>query len=131
MVTTSPSRTANRPATTALLVGALILGALLDFAHIGAAQSGAYIPTWILVLKVVFGIGALAAAAGLVVRQRWAAPLALIIAVPNLALGLWGFSQSLIDAGSTAEKVVTGLGVLISLIVIALAAPRASRRAVA
>lgn len=132
-ITTATSRTTTtgRPAFATAATVALILGALLDFAHIAAYMSGADIPAGILALKVALGVAALAAAAGLWGRKRWAVPVALVVAVLNLLLGVSGFVMSLAESGSTAEKVVTGLGALLSLAVIALAAPLVRRRAVA
>ena len=130
-ITTTTSTTAGRPAFVTAAAVALVLSALLDFAHIGAYWSGADIPAGVLALKVALGVAALAAAAGLWGRQRWAVPLALVVAVLNLLLSAWGLVESLVESGSTAEKVVTGLGVLLSLAVIALVAPLAGRRAVA
>lgn len=129
MATSDPIMTTNRPAFVTAMAVALVLGALLDFAHIAAYLSGADIPAGILALKVALGVAALAAVAGLWGRQRWAVPLALVVAVPNLLVGAWGFVEALVDAGSTAERVVTGLGVLLSLAVIALVASPVARRA--
>lgn len=130
MTTTTPTA-AGRPAVATAATVVLLLGALLDFAHIAAYLSGAEIPTGILVLKVALGVAALAAAAGLWGRQRWAIPLALLVAVLNLLLSAWGLAESLAESGSTAEKVVAALSVLVSLAVIALVAPLAGRRTVA
>ncbi len=129
MSATTPNATAGRPTFATAAAVALVLSALLDFAHIAAYMSGADIPVVVLAIKVAFGITALIAAAGLWGRQRWAVPLALVVAVLNLLVGVWGFVASLFESGNTAEKVVTGLGVLLSLAVIALVAPRAARRA--
>lgn len=129
-MSTTTSTTTDRPAVATATAVALVLSALLDFAHIGAYMSGADIPAGVLVLKVVFGITALVAVVGLLGRQRWAIPLALVVTVPNLLLNAWGFVESLSASGSTTEKVVTGLGVLLSLTVIALAVPLARRPAV-
>lgn len=131
MVTTSPTESTSFPASLAALTVALVLGALLDFAHLAAYLSGADVPVGILALKIALGVAGLAAAAGLWGRQRWAVPLALVVAVVNLLVGAWGFVESLAMGGSTAERVVTGLGVLISLAVIALVARRPARRATA
>jgi len=131
MVTTAPTASANRPASIAAATVALVLSALLDFAHIAAYLSGADIPVVVLALKVAFGIAALAAAAGLWGRQRWAVPLALVVAVLNLLLSAAALVASLAQSGNTAEQVVTALVVLLSLAVIALVAPRAARRATA
>lgn len=127
MDTTRPT-SGNRAGTVAAAAAALVLGALLDFAHIGAYMSGADVPAGILALKVVLGVAGLAAATGLWGRARWAVLLALAVAVINLLVGVWGFVESVADSGSTAEKTVTGLGVLISLAVIVLAARIAVRR---
>lgn len=121
----------GRPAVATAAAVALVLGALLDFAHIGAYLSGADIPAGVLVLKVAFGITALVAATGLWGRQGWAIPLALVVTVLNLLLSASALVMSLVESGNTAEKVVTSLGVLLSLAVIALVAPLAGRRAVA
>ena len=131
ITTTTSTTTTGRPAFATAATVALVLGALLDFAHIAAYLSGADIPAGVLALKVALGVAALAAAAGLWGRQRWAVPLALVVAVLNLLLSAWGLVESLVESGSTAERVVTGLGVLLSLAVIALVAPLAGRRAVA
>ena len=72
-------------------------------------------------------MAALVAAAGLWGRHRWAVPVALVVAVLNLLVGVLG----LISAENTTEKVVITLSVLLSLAVIALVAPLAGRRAVA
>ena len=130
-ITTTTPTTTGRPAVATATAVALILGALLDFAHIGAYVSGADIPAGVLALKVALGVAALVAAAGVWGRQRWAVPLALVVAVLNLLLSAWGLVESLVESGSTAERVVIGLGVLLSLAVIALVAPLARRRAVA
>ena len=122
---------AGRPASATAATVALVLSALLDFAHIAAYLSGADIPVVVLALKVVFGITALAAAAGLWGRQRWAVPVALVVAVLNLLLSASALVASFVESGNTAEKVVTTLVVLLSLAVIALVTPLATRRAVA
>lgn len=131
MVTTSPTESTNLPAPATALAVVLVLGALLDFAHIAAYLSGADVPAAILALKIGLGVAALAAVAGLWSQQRWAVPLALGVAVVNLLVGAWGFVESLAMAGSAAERVVTGLGVLISLAVIALAVRKPTRRVAA
>ena len=130
-ITSTTSPTTGLPAVATAATVALVLGALLDFAHIAAYWSGADIPAGVLALRVALGVAALVAAAGLWGRQRWAIPLALVVAVLNLLLSAGGLIGSLAESGNTAEKVVTGLGVLLSLVVIALVAPLARRRAVA
>jgi len=131
MSATTPTTAADRPAFATAAAVALVLSAFLDFAHIAAYLSGADIPVGVLALKVAFGITALAAAAGLWGRRSWAVPLALVVAVLNLLLSAGALVESLAQPGNTAEKVVTALVVLLSLAVIALAAPLATRRAVA
>lgn len=130
-ITRTTTISAGRPTVATAAAVTLVLSALLDFAHIGAYVSGADIPAGILVLKVAFGITALVAAAGLWGWRRWAIPLALVVTVLNLLLSASGLVASLIESGNTDEKVVTGLGVLLSLAVIALVAPLTRRRAVA
>ncbi len=130
--TTSTTPTAaDRPTFATAAAVALVLSALLDFAHIAAYMSGADIPVVVLALKVAFGVAALVAAAGLWGRQRWAVPLALVVAVLNLLLSAAALVASFVESGNTAEKVVTTLVVLLSLAVIALVTPLATRRAVA
>lgn len=131
ITTTTPITTTGRPAFATAAAVVLVLGALLDFAHIAAYVSGAEIPTGVLVFKVALGVSALAAVAGLWGRQRRAVAVALMVGVINLLLNAWGFVESLAGSGDTAEKVVTGLGVLLSLAVIALVTPLVGRRAVA
>ncbi len=128
---TTPTTAAGRPAFATAAAVALVLSALLDFAHIAAYMSGADIPVVVLAIKVAFGITALVAAVGLWGRQRWAIPLALVVTVLNLLLSAGGLIESLVESGNTAEKVVTTLVVLLSLAVIALVTPLATRRAVA
>ena len=130
-ITSTTSTTTARPAAATAAAVALVLSALLDFAHIGAYASGADIPAGVLAVKVALGVAALVAAAGVWGHQHWAVPLALVVAVLNLLVSASGFVTSLVESGNTAEKVVTGLGVLLSLAVIALVAPLARRRAVA
>ena len=125
--TNTPITAAGRPAFATAATVALVLSALLDFAHIAAYLSGADIPAGVLALKVALGVAALVAAAGLWGRHRWAVPLALVVAVLNLLVGVLG----LISAENTTEKVVITLSVLLSLAVIALVAPLAGRQAVA
>ncbi len=130
-MTTAPTTATGRPAFVTAATVPLVLGALIDFAHIAAYLSGADIPVVVLALKVAFGITALVAAAGLWGRQRWAVPLALVVAVLNLLLSASALVAPFVESGNTAEKVVTTLVVLLSLAVIALVTPLATRRAVA
>ena len=127
MSATTPTTSAGRPAFAIAATVALVLSALVDFTHIPGYLSGAPIPASVVALEVALGVAALVAAAGLWGRHRWAVPLALVVGVLTLLLGVMG----LVSAGSTTGKVITALGAILSLAVIALVAPLATRRTVA
>lgn len=132
MATTHATVTTQRLASATVAAMALVLGALLDLAHLAAYLSGADIPVGIVALKIVFALAAIAAAIGLWRSQSWAVLLALAVAVSNVLLNGWGFADALMDGStSTPEKAVTALGLLISLVIIALVTPLLRRHAVA
>jgi hypothetical protein len=132
MTATHATVGANRLASVSAAAVALVLGALLDLAHLAAYLSGVDIPVGVVVLKIAFAVAALATAAGLWGQRHWAVPLALAVAVLNLLLNTLGVADALMEeSASTPDKVVTALGVLIGLAVIALVAPLVRRREMA
>jgi len=125
MSTITPTAPARRPLSVTAAMAALVLSALVDFTYISGYLSGAPIPTGILAIQVALGVAALAAAIGLWGRQRWAAPLALVLAVLTLLLA----GLALASAESTAGKVVAAFGAMLSIAVLLLVASRPARRA--
>lgn len=121
---TTTAQTA-RPATITAATVALVLSALVDLTNVGGYLSGAPIPPAILGIEVLLGVASLVAAVGLWGRQRRAMPLALVLAVLNILLGLMG----IFTAGSTTGKVVAATGAVLGLIVLALVLPLATRHA--
>lgn len=129
MTTTHATVGANRLASASAAAVALVLGALLDLAHLGAYLSGVDIPAAVVGLKIVFAVAALAAAVGLWGQRRWGVPLALAVAVLNLLFNIVGLADALMEeSASTSDKAVTALGVLIGLALIALLVPLVRRR---
>ncbi len=115
MATAGPTGSANRPAPATAATVALVLSATVDFVNLGGylsvprsrpASSGSGSPS-----------------AG----RRWAAPLAIVVAVITVLLGGVG----ILWVGSTTGKAVGAAGALLGLAVIALVAPRVARRAAA
>lgn len=127
MVTTSPTANINRPASLTAATVALVLGGIADLTNLGGYLSGAPIPPGIVGIEVATGLAALVAAGALWRRQRWAVPLALIVAAINILLGALG----IVTAGSAAGKAVAAAMAILGLAVLALVASRAARRATA
>ena len=125
MATSRPTVSANRHASATAATVVLMLSAIVDFANLGGYLSGAPIPPGIVGIWVALGVAALVAAGGLWAGRRWAAPLAIALAALTVLLGAMGF----LTAGSTTGKAVAGAGAILGLVVIALVAPRAARRA--
>lgn len=126
MATTQLANTNRSLSITAATV-ALVFSAAADLTNVGGYLSGAPIPPAILGIEVLLGIGSLVAAGGLWGRQRWSVPLALVLAVLNVLLGIMG----LFTAGSTVGKVVAATGAILGLTILVLVAPLAARRTAA
>lgn len=127
MATTTPTVSANRPASVTAATVALVLSAIVDFANLAGYLSGAPVPAGGAGIFAALGMAALIAAGGLWGRRRWAVPLAIVLAGLTVLLATMGF----LAAGSTAGKVVGAVGAILGLAVLALVAPLAARRATA
>ena len=127
MATTDPTVNANRPAAVTAATVALVLNGILNLVNLGAYLSGASIPPGIVGIEVAIGLTALVAGGGLWVRQRWAVPLALVLAMINILIGAMGT----FTAGDTTGKAVAAASAVLGLVVLALVAPRAARRTTA
>lgn len=127
MAVTTPTVSANRPASATAATVALVLNAIANLTNVGGYLSGAPIPPGILAVEVVLGIGALVAAGGLWGRQRWAVPTALALAVLNILLGVMG----IFTASSTTGKAAAAAGAVLGLVVLALVTSRGTRRTTA
>jgi hypothetical protein len=127
MAVSTPTISADRPASATAATAALVLNAIANLMNVGGYLSGAPIPPSILAIEIVLGIGAIVAAGGLRGRQRWAVPAALVLSVLNIVLGGMG----IFTAGSTTGKAVAATGALLGLVVLALVAAGATRRATA
>jgi hypothetical protein len=125
MTTTQPTTHRKTTAPAIAVTVVLVLSALVDFANLGGYLAGASIPPVIVGVWVALGVAALAAAGGLWAGRRWAATLAIAVAVITVLLGAIGTFTS----ESTTGKVVAAVGAILGLVVIALAAARATRGA--
>jgi hypothetical protein len=124
MATTAPTVNTKRPASVTTATAALVLNGILDLVNLGGYLSGAPIPLGIVAIEAAIGVAAFVASGGLWGRQRWAVPLALVLAVLNVLLGAVG----IFSAGSTEGKAVNTALAVVGLAVLALVAPRAVRR---
>lgn len=124
MASTAPTIYTDRPPSITAAVVALVLIGLADLANLGGYLSGAPIPPAIVGIEVAMGLAAFVASGGLWARQRWAVPLALIVAGLNILLGTMG----VFTAGSTTGRLVAAAMAVLGLVVLALVARSAARR---
>lgn len=127
MTTDRPTINTNHPASVTAATVALALKGIVDLVNLGAYLSGQPIPPGIVGIEVVVGLAALVTSGGLWARQRWAVPLALILAVINILLGAMG----ILAAGDATGKVAAAAMTVLGLAVLALVASGAARRTTA
>jgi len=125
MSTFSAPTSLARPVAVTVATAILALDALLNFASISGLLSGASIPAAIVATQVALGAAEIVAAVGLWGLHKWAATLAIVVAVLSLLISITGA----FGAKSATGKVISALGVVLGIAVIVAVAHPTARRA--
>ncbi len=125
MSTFSAPTSLARPVAVTVATAILALDALLNFGSIGGFLSSGKIPVAIVAIQVALGAAEIIAAAGLWGLHKWAATLAIVVVVVSLLISITGA----FGAESATGKVISALGIVLSIAVIVAVAHPTARRA--